>query len=135
MQKKKKKNLCDILVSKELQATRSSFLSLGLLDVYTLISYPIGLYTRCYFKGVFHFFILLFKQKILFMYTTLDHFHVTFNLTNYGRFSLKYRGVVFSGTVHKKSREPGPSHISKPILLVFHETRPRKLRLKLDFLT
>ena len=67
------------------------------------------------------------------MYTTLGHFHVTFNLTNYGRFSLKYRGVVFSGTVHKKSREPGPSHMSKldkPILLVSHETRPR---LKLDF--
>ena len=96
--KVQKKILRIITFSKYQQESRQLFISLQLLNIYELKSYQIGLFMYSYTKGSLpsafsNYFSL--NNAIHKHYTrSSEKFHMKYTRTNYGRFSIKYKGLM-----------------------------------------
>ena len=101
--KVQKKILRIIIFSKYQQESRQLFVSLQLLNIYELNSYQIGLFMYSYTKGSLpsafsNYFSL--NNSIHKHYTrSSEKFHMKFTRTNYGRFSIKYKGPMIWNTL------------------------------------
>ena len=101
--KVQKKILRIITFSKYQQESRQLFVSLQLLNIYELNSYQIGLFMYSYTKGSLpsafsNYFSL--NNSIHKHYTrSSEKFHMKFTGTNYGRFSIKYKGPMIWNTL------------------------------------
>ena len=101
--KVQKKILRIITFSKYQQESRQLFVSLQLLNIYELNSYQIGLFMYSYTKrslpSAFSNYFSL-NNSIHKHYTrSSEKFHMKFTRTNYGRFSIKYKGPMIWNTL------------------------------------
>ena len=101
--KVQKKILRIITFSKYQQESRQLFVSLQLLNIYELNSHQIGLFMYSYTKGSLpsafsNYFSM--NNSIHEHYTrSSEKLHMKFTRTNYGRFSIKYKGPMIWNTL------------------------------------
>ena len=92
-----------ITFSKYQQGSRQLFISLQLQSINELNSYQIGLLMYSYTKGslpsAFSNYFLLNNTIHKHYARSSEKFHVKFTTTNYGRFSIKYKGPMIWNTL------------------------------------
>ena len=85
------------------------FLSMGLLTIYELNTYLLALFMYSYFSGnlpsTFKGYFST-NNTIHMHYTrSVNNLHIKFKRTNYGRFSVKFRGAIIQNRLPSSSKE------------------------------
>ena len=103
LHKVQKKIIRIITLSKYQQESRQLFISLQLLNIYELHSYQLGLFIYSYTTGSLA---SAFSNYFSLNNTIRQHYtrssgkcHMKFKRTNYGRFSIKYKGPMIWNTL------------------------------------